>query len=167
MEAISKAIAVAPSDPNLPGTGCIQRGYQLLESKFDVDYGGFGSAPKFPQPGGCSSVSSYAKTFVPGCYWLQYRNLPKISPPSKIRPPPFLNEVVAKDSFLSKVRPPIYAAVHAVILSKKHQRRRRRRRRRSSTSTKANMHHCCYCVSKCMTKEALQNHCMHKYRGLD
>ena len=22
------------------------------------------------------------------------------------------------------------------------------------------MHHCCYCVSKLMTKEALQNHCM-------
>ena len=58
MEAISKVIAVAPSDPNLPGTGCIQRGYQLLESKFDVDYGGFGSAPKFPQPGGYSNVST-------------------------------------------------------------------------------------------------------------
>ena len=51
-----------------------------------------------------------------------YRNLPKISPPSKIRPPPFLNEVVAKGAFLSKVRPPIYAAVHAVMLSKKHRR---------------------------------------------
>jgi len=56
MEAISKAVAVAPSDPDLPGTGCIQRGYQLLESKFDTDYGGFGSSPKFPQPGGCSST---------------------------------------------------------------------------------------------------------------
>ena len=42
-------------------------------------------------------------------------NPPKISPPSKIRPPPFLNEVVAKGAFLSKVRPPIYAAVHAVM----------------------------------------------------
>lgn len=56
MEAISKAVAVAPSDPDLPGTGCIQRGYQLLESKFDTDYGGFGSAPKFPQPGECSGI---------------------------------------------------------------------------------------------------------------
>ena len=50
----------------------------------------------------------------------QYHNLPKISPPSKIRPPPFLNEVATKDAFLSKVRPTIYAAVQAVMLSKKH-----------------------------------------------
>ena len=49
-----------------------------------------------------------------------YLNLLKISPPSKIRPPPFLNEVVAKGAFLSKVHPPIYATVHAVMLSKKH-----------------------------------------------
>ena len=50
------------------------------------------------------------------------RNLLKISPPSKISPPPFLNEVVAKGAFLSRkynVLPPIYAAVHAVMLSKK------------------------------------------------
>ena len=52
MEALSKAIAVAPSDPSLPGMGCIQRGYNLLESKFDTEYGGFGGSPKFPQPGG-------------------------------------------------------------------------------------------------------------------
>ena len=51
-----------------------------------------------------------------------YRNLSKISPPLKICPPPFLNEVVAKGDFLSKVCPPIYAAAPAVMLSKKHQR---------------------------------------------
>ena len=33
--------------------------------------------------------------------------------------PPFLNEVVANHVFLSKVRPPIYATVHVVMLSKK------------------------------------------------
>ena len=36
--------------------------------------------------------------------------------------PPFSNEIVAKDAFLSKVHPPIYATVPAVTLSKKHQR---------------------------------------------
>ena len=48
--------------------------------------------------------------------------------------PPFLNKV-AKGAFLSKVCPPIYAAVHvhAVMLSKKQQR----------SSVKADMHHCC------------------------
>ena len=76
-----------------------------------------------------------------------YRNLPKRSPPLKIRPPLFLNEVVAKGAFLSKVRPPIYAAVHAVMLSKKQQR--------TSSSKKAGMHHQCYCVSKSMTKRGM------------
>ena len=52
-----------------------------------------------------------------------YRNLPKISPPSKIHLDfPFLNEVVAKGALLSKVRSPNCAAVHAVMLSKKQQR---------------------------------------------
>ena len=51
-----------------------------------------------------------------------YCKLPKISPHSKIRPPPFLSKVVAKGAFLSKVRPPIFATVHAVMLSKKHRR---------------------------------------------
>ena len=44
-------------------------------------------------------------------------NLLKISPPSKIHPPRFFkNEVVAKGAFLLKVHPPMYAAVHAVML---------------------------------------------------
>ena len=34
-----------------------------------------------------------------------YHNLLKIVPPSKISPPPFLYEVVAKDAFLSKILP--------------------------------------------------------------
>lgn len=34
----------------LPGTGCIQRAYEMLEKKFDEELGGFGKAPKFPQP---------------------------------------------------------------------------------------------------------------------
>ena len=38
------------------------------------------------------------------------------------------------------------------LLSKKHRR----------GNMKADMHHCCYCISKRMTKEALQNHCMRK-----
>ena len=81
------------------------------------------------------------------------RNLPKISPPSKIRPPPFFKWSCYKGCFSLEVRPPIYAAVHAVMLSKKHH---------STTTMTADMHHCCYCVSKRMTKEALHNHCMGK-----
>ena len=37
-------------DQGLPGAGCIQRGYEMLEKRFDSKYGGYGSAPKFPQP---------------------------------------------------------------------------------------------------------------------
>ena len=124
-----------------------------------------------------------------------YRNLPKISPPSKICQPPFfkwscckgcfslkstpahlcrstccyvkqeapkkqhegrhapMRQCCSKGAFLSKVCPPrkyalskvcppIYAAVHVA-------------------PPKADIHHCCYCISKRVTKEALQNHCMH------
>ena len=35
----------------------------------------------------------------------------EIDPPLKISPPPFLNEVVAKSAFLSKVFPPIYCCI--------------------------------------------------------
>ena len=47
-------------------------------------------------------------------------NLLKIGPPLKIsKPSPsFLSQVVTKGAFLLKVRPPIYGAVHAVMLSK-------------------------------------------------
>ena len=53
MEALSKAVSAGPSSQagGLPAAGCIQRGYQTLEQRFDSKYGGFGSAPKFPQPG--------------------------------------------------------------------------------------------------------------------
>ena len=46
----------------------------------------------------------------------------KIGSTLEISPPPFLNKDVAKGAFLSKVRLPIYATVHAVMLSKKHRR---------------------------------------------
>ena len=45
-------------------------------------------------------VSSYAWLFV-----LYYRNLPKISPPSKISPPPSLAESYCKGSLLFKSTP--------------------------------------------------------------
>ena len=82
------------------------------------------------------------------CIMLIYRNLPKISPPSKIRPPPFLNEVVAKDAFLSKVCPPINATVHAVLLSKKHRRSRKKQHEGRHAPF-------CYCLSKRMTKRGI------------
>ena len=52
----------------------------------------------------------------------QFTRSPKKAHPRKHAHPPFLNEVVAKGAFLSKVCPPIYVAVHAVMLSKKHHR---------------------------------------------
>ena len=67
--------------------------------------------------------------------------------PRKYVHPFSLNEVVVKGAFLSKVRPPIYAAVHGVMLSKKHQS--------SRSSKKAGMHHWCYCICKSMTKRGI------------
>ena len=42
-----------------------------------------------------------------------YLSLPKIGPLSEVSPHPFINEVIAKGAFLSKVCPPISAEVHA------------------------------------------------------
>ena len=50
IDAISKAIAVSGGEQGLPGTGCVQRGYEMLEKRFDSQNGGYGNAPKFPQP---------------------------------------------------------------------------------------------------------------------
>ena len=82
---------------------------------------------------------------------------PKINPTLKnmLTPSFFFNGGAAKGTFLLKVCQPIYAAVHSVMSSKKHQR--------SSTVqevglTNEGRHH--LLLTKCMTKEALQNHCM-------
>ena len=50
INAISEAVSASRADQGLPGTGCIQRGYEMLEKRFDSQYGGYGNAPKFPQP---------------------------------------------------------------------------------------------------------------------
>ena len=36
--------------PGLPGGRCVQRAYEMLEKRYDSELGGFGNAPKFPQP---------------------------------------------------------------------------------------------------------------------
>ena len=51
IDILSKAIATSEGeDSGLPGTGCVQRAYEMLEKRFDEELGGFGKAPKFPQP---------------------------------------------------------------------------------------------------------------------
>ena len=44
-----------------PGSGCVQRAYHMLYSRFDSVHGGFGSSPKFPQPG---QYIKYIHTFT-------------------------------------------------------------------------------------------------------
>ena len=56
-----------------------------------------------------NSTWTYVTMYMP-----LYCNLLKVGPPSKICPPPYLNEIVAKGVFLSKVHPPICPVVHAV-----------------------------------------------------
>ncbi len=51
IEALSQAVSSSHSqDTSLPGAGCVQRGYNTLEERFDSTHGGFGREPKFPQP---------------------------------------------------------------------------------------------------------------------
>ncbi len=52
IQALSQAVSPSSSaDTSLPGRGCVQRGYETLEGRFDSTHGGFGREPKFPQPG--------------------------------------------------------------------------------------------------------------------
>lgn len=49
--ALQDSVTICPADPQLPGSGCIQRGAETLAKSFDKQYGGFGQRLKFPQPG--------------------------------------------------------------------------------------------------------------------
>jgi len=49
MDLLSKSLETS-GESGLPGRGCIQQGYEMLEKRFDQTHGGFGNAPKFPQP---------------------------------------------------------------------------------------------------------------------
>ena len=53
MDAISKALEGGDSSGSdrVPAAGCVQRAYEMFNSRFDDEFGGFGDAPKFPQPG--------------------------------------------------------------------------------------------------------------------
>lgn len=50
IDILKKTMAGQGEAPGLPGTGCVQRAYEQLEKRFDEELGGFGNAPKFPQP---------------------------------------------------------------------------------------------------------------------
>lgn len=53
MEVLRNVVGVSPSEEGEgpPGSSCIQNAYAHLSKRVDKEYGGFGSAPKFPQPG--------------------------------------------------------------------------------------------------------------------
>ena len=50
MDAISRAVTSPGPGEGLPGNRCMQQAFESLEGKFDEQHGGFGAAPKFPQP---------------------------------------------------------------------------------------------------------------------
>ena len=58
MNALQKAVNIQPENLQIPGSGCIQRAAELLDHKFDPQYGGFGESPKFPQPGKIMNLCS-------------------------------------------------------------------------------------------------------------
>ena len=68
--------------------------------------------------------------------------------------PPFLNEVVAKGTFLLKVPPPINAVVHAIPFKQEAPKKQQE----DGLVTKCSRHLLLYCITKHTTKEALQNH---------
>ena len=59
MKALEEIVCVTKSEDGdgPPGCSCVQRAHQTLAAREDKKYGGFASAPKFPQPGmynGCT-----------------------------------------------------------------------------------------------------------------
>ncbi|CAI8035529.1 Spermatogenesis-associated protein 20 [Geodia barretti] len=51
MAALQQMVEVASDEgEGPPGLNCVQKAYQALKAREDKQYGGFGSAPKFPQP---------------------------------------------------------------------------------------------------------------------
>ena len=50
MDAISRAVTAPGPGKELPGNRCVQQAFESLEGKFEEQNGGFGAAPKFPQP---------------------------------------------------------------------------------------------------------------------
>ena len=64
MEVLRNVVGVAHSEEEgPPGSSCLQRAYKQLSERVDKQYGGFGSAPKFPQPGIYSHVYVHRKIF--------------------------------------------------------------------------------------------------------
>ena len=57
VDVLSKSLTGSSKESSIPGTGCIQRGYEMLEKRFDEQLGGFGNAPKFPQPSMCIGIN--------------------------------------------------------------------------------------------------------------
>ena len=58
MEVLRNIVGVAQSEEGEgpPGSSCLQQTFRILRDREDKQYGGFGSAPKFPQPGIYSCV---------------------------------------------------------------------------------------------------------------
>ena len=84
LAAISEAVSVSGGNQGLPGTDCIQRGYEMLEKRFDSKYDGYGNAPKFPQPSEQLSTGPYLtllvrdicqKDFSFGVFTLNFRDI--------------------------------------------------------------------------------------------
>ena len=53
MDVLRNIVGVAESEEGEgpPGSSCLQQALKTLGDREDKQYGGFGAAPKFPQPG--------------------------------------------------------------------------------------------------------------------
>lgn len=51
MDALVQATRAAAEGQSMPGTESVEKCYKQLTDSYDERRGGFGDAPKFPQPG--------------------------------------------------------------------------------------------------------------------
>ena len=47
---IENVTVTMPEGAKLPTRDCVHQSFRQLHERFDAEYGGFGKAPKFPQP---------------------------------------------------------------------------------------------------------------------
>ena len=66
MSVLKQMVEVAHSDEGEgpPGLSSVHKAYQALKAREDKQYGGFGSSPKFPQPGIDAYSSSTTKVYA-------------------------------------------------------------------------------------------------------
>ena len=108
----------------------------------------------------CIMAFSNITQWVQGLVVTHYHNLPKSGPPSRINPRPFFECSCCKGCFSQEsmsINLCHSTCSYVARITKEAGLCKRRDQQMKADNI------CCYCITKCMTNEALQNHYMHAH----